>query len=102
MRSLVLSLVLVLLVFSCACGSDWEIRGTLNTGTFAGTVSIVHLTLSNDGTQITVVTLLNQLTANDFTFCGNVVNQFPMNSTVQGTFQPGTTCGTIVKITVTG
>lgn len=56
----------------------------------------------NDGTQITIVTLLSNMNAHDFSFCGNVVNRFPMNSTVQGSFTPGTACGTIVQVTIIG
>jgi len=101
MRHLFLFLVIALVIAGCACDSTWSISGALNTSSFSGTVSVVHLTVSGS-TQITIVTLLDTRGANDFTFCGDVVSQFPMNSRVQGSYQPGTPCGTIVKITVTG
>lgn len=99
MRHLLVFFVLASVLAGCGCG-DVTVSGALNQSTFAGTVSIVRLTVSNDGTQVTFVTLITNMRSQDFTFCGNVVNQFPMNTSVQGSFTPGTPCGTIIKIQI--
>lgn len=97
-----LSIFLACTLLSAAGCDNVTIMGAINTGTFSGTVSVVRLTAGNDGTQITFVTLVNAGTSQDFDFCGNVVPQFPMNGIVQGSFTPGTTCKTIVRIVITG
>lgn len=78
------------------------LSGALNRTSFAGTVSIVRLTVSNNGTQFTFVTLINNMNSQDFNFCGDVTGQFPMNMPVQGSFTPGMPCGTIVSVSVMG
>lgn len=102
MRQFLLRLLIFSLLASCGCDSVVSISGALNQQSFAGTVSIVRLTVTTDNTQITFVTLIGNTTSQDFNFCGNVVNQFPMNASVQGSFTTGSTCGTIVRVTVTG
>jgi|RhiMetdeSRZDD1v2_1073273.scaffolds.fasta_scaffold164660_2 hypothetical protein len=65
--------------------------------TFTGLVSIVQLSnVSNNGTfiSVTIVTFLQSGTSSTFTFCGNVVNQFPVNTMVQVNFNPGNPCAT--------
>ncbi len=101
MRYLVYLLLAAMLLGSCAC-DNFQIIGAINTGSFSGTVSIVRLTAASDGTQITFVTLVNNASSQDYDFCGNVVSQFPINTLVQGSFRPGTTCSTILRITVSG
>ncbi len=96
-----LVVALAVSAWCCGCGNVM-VSGGLNQSTFAGTVSIVRLTLTNDGTQVTLVTLTEGMSAKDFTFCGNVVSQFPMHTTVQGSFTPGTKCSTVVRVTVSG
>jgi hypothetical protein len=101
MRYVIVLLLVAAALVNAGC-DNFMVSGALNPSTFSGTVSIVRLSIGNDGTQITFVTLLSNMNAQDFTFCGNVVNQFPMNSTVQGSFMPGTACGTIVRVTISG
>ena len=101
MRYLIVLLLVAATLANAGCGS-YMFSGALNPATFSGTVSIVRLSFGNDGTQITIVTLISNMNAQDFNFCGNVVNQFPMSSTVLGSFTPGTACGTIVRVTISG
>ena len=64
-------------------------EGTNTITTVTGFVSIVQLsTVVNNGTfvSVTLVTLLQSGTANTFTFCGNLVDQFPVNSSVSVNF----------------
>ena len=72
--------------------------------TFTGLVSVVHLSsVSNNGTfiSVTIVTFLQSGNSSTFTFCGNFVNQFPVNTMVRVNFNPGNPCATaqlIVRI----
>jgi len=63
----------------------------------SGTVSIVQLTLVNDG-QVTVVTVLNDGTAQTLNFCGNVVQQFPSGAFVTITFVQNGSCNNLVGV----
>jgi len=101
MRYVFVLLLAVSILVSVGC-ENTMLSGALNRSSFAGTVSIVRLSVSNNGTQFTFVTLLNTMSSQDFNFCGNVVSQFPMNTPVQGSFTPGNTCGTIVSVSVMG
>ena len=101
MRYVVVLLLAAALLVSLGCENSM-LSGALNQTSFAGTVSIVRLSVSNNGTQFTFVTLLNNMNSQDFNFCGNVVGQFPMNMPVQGSFTPGTPCGTIVTVSAMG
>lgn len=94
--ALLLSLLLAMLP---GCGVTF-FGGALNTTTVVGTVSIVRLTVSGDGTQFTFVTLVQTTGSQDINFCGNAVNQFPMNTTVQAQFRPGTPCNNIVGVVI--
>ena len=42
--------------------------------------------------------LINGGIGNDFTFCGDQRNQFPMNQLVSATFTPGTPCANIIQV----
>jgi hypothetical protein len=88
-------------MLSCSCG-DIFVRGALNTGsqTAIGTVSIVRFTITGAGTTITVVTLLQQGTAQTLNFCGDQRSRFPLDQPVQVTFTPGATCGSVIAITI--
>jgi len=78
--------------------------GTFNPGvsTISGLVIAVHLTNvpGNDGTivLVTVVTLQQNPGFASSTFCGNVADQFPLNSFARVDFAPGTSCSTILVI----
>ncbi len=97
-----MTLFLACSVLANSACDNFQLIGVVNTASFSGTVSIVRLTSANDGTQITFVTLVNNFSSTDYNFCGNVVSQFPVNRVVQGSFTPGTTCGTIVRISISG
>jgi hypothetical protein len=98
------SLILVL----TACGGTVHVGGFINTGasSASGTVSLVHLSVVSDsnGTsvQVTAVTLVQIGGAQTFTFCGSHAGQFPMNSIVKASFNPGTPCFTLVAVEAKG
>ncbi|HWR36624.1 MAG TPA: hypothetical protein VN622_12210 [Clostridia bacterium] len=69
-------------------------------GFATGSVSIVRLTVIDGHTDITFVTLINAGTARDFNFCGDISNQFLLNSFVNVNFVPGTTCDSHVVVVV--
>ncbi len=72
----------------------------------SGFVSFVQVRIisTNDGTQVTVtaVTLVNSGLSQTRDFCGNVASQFPMNSFVVVSFNPGVVCGTVVAVHLSG
>ncbi len=106
MRNLLL-IALALVSFSTlsGCGSI-RISGFSDPGAgiASGTVSIVNLTWASDGSgnsiTVTVVTLLQGGGSQDLTFCGSQVSQFPMNAFVTAKYKPGTTCSTLISVTV--
>jgi hypothetical protein len=99
-----LRLCLVSLVLACllltSCGqvfvSAFSHPGSSTV--FVGTVSIVQITVIDGNVLVTVVTLINGGIGNDFTFCGDQRNQFPMDQLVSATFSPGTPCANIVQV----
>jgi hypothetical protein len=99
-----LRLCLVSLVLACllltSCGqvfvSAFSHPGASTV--FVGTVSIVQITVIDGNVLVTVVTLINGGIGNDFTFCGDQRNQFPMDQLVSATFSPGTPCANIVQV----
>lgn len=103
-RALVVFLALAVVAASAGCGNVF-VSGAINS-TVSGTVSIVHVVISsnNNGTPVTVtaVTLLNNGTASTQNFCGNVAAQFPLNAFVTAKFTPGSTCGTVIAVTISG
>ena len=106
MRRLVACFLLCSLVCASVCGCGaLRIQGVLAPGveTVSGFVSGVQLiTVASNATtiQVTVVTLQQTLGFTTMNFCGNVVAQFPMNSFVQVSFNPGQPCSTIVVIEI--
>ena len=72
--------------------------------TVSGVVSFVQLTIVTDGnnvsTQVTVVTLQDNLGASNFTFCGDQRFQFPPDRFAQATFTPGQTCSTLLSVII--
>ena len=95
-------------LFLAGCGGTVQIGAAFIPGTSIvnGTVSVVQLGVvsGSNGTsvQVTVVTLLQVGMAQTFTFCGAQAGQFPLNTSVSATFKPGTTCGTLVSVSVAG
>ena len=93
---------LLLLLIITGCGGGTFFIGTGHNGTAfvttTGTVSIVQLTVTGNQTQVTVVTLLNNGLDRTFNFCGNVVNQFPLDRFVSVNFNEGTPCFGLVQV----
>ena len=99
-RLLSLLLVLSLLMAVCGCGNIF-VRGAINQpSSITGLVSIVELTGGNGTAQITLVTFLSEGTSTTVGFCGDQVNQFPLNQTVTANFRPGNTCSALVVIII--
>jgi hypothetical protein len=101
-----LSLLILLSLLLTGCGTV-VVRGALNSDNSivaSGMVSIVRLTFASDGNggsiTVTVVTLLQSGTAQTLTFCGSQVTQFPMDTFVTAKFTAGSTCSTLVSVTV--
>ncbi len=91
--------VLILLMLCPSCG-DVFVRGALNSGsqTAIGVVSIVQFSVTDAGSSITVVTLVQSGMANTLSFCGDQRSRFPLDQPVRVTFTPGSTCASVVVI----
>jgi hypothetical protein len=105
MRQAVRVALVSLLTWSLlACGGGTFFLSTGTHGatflTTSGTVSIVQLTVVNGNVQVTAVTLIANGFASTSNFCGNVVNQFPMQTFVTVNFNSGTSCNTVVAVFV--
>ncbi len=106
MKSLVAGLVLwCILLSGCGVsGGFYFDSGAAGTRTATGTVSIVQLTFASDGKgtsiTVTIVTLLQRNDAQDLTFCGSQVSQFPMNALVTVNYTPGVSCSTVNSVTI--
>lgn len=102
------SVLVLFCTLLCGCGtvsvSAFFNPGAAGTSTASGTVSIVQLTFANDGKgnsiTVTVVTLLQRHDAQDLTFCGSQVGQFPINSFITVNYTPGITCSTLNSASV--
>jgi hypothetical protein len=99
-RALLLTVVSFLALSISACDAAFH----FSTGTLDGTVSQVRFTVINDanGTswQVTIITLQTESGPSQLTACGNQVDRFPMDSTVNVKFTPGTPCASNVVVTV--
>ena len=73
-----------------------------NAITVTGLVSIVQLTVVNDGNgtlvNVTVVTLQQSGGAQTLTFCGTQSSQFPMNQNLRDSFVPANTCANLIVV----
>lgn len=65
--------------------------------TVSGTVSIVQLTIVENG-HITVVTIIDSGTSQTLNFCGNVVDRFPVGTFVTVRFGEGAACSNVVQV----
>lgn len=78
-------------------GSDGVISVT-------GTCTSVQLANvpGNDGVLIlvTAITLFSNGQSNAFTFCGNVVDRFPLNNVLKVNFRTGTSCANPISIVI--
>jgi len=99
---------LVLCVSLAACGGNVSVSGYFDSGaagtlTASGNVSIVRLTYwedANGKVTVTDVTLLQNWSAQQFTFCGSHATEFPMNASVTANYTPGNTCSTLISVKV--
>jgi hypothetical protein len=102
MRRLAAVLLLVFSVGGCGGVTSFGIFTNFEHARTSGVVSIVHFTvISGPGrtlVDVTVVTLVQDGFSNTNTFCGDVRDQFPMNSFVNVTFNPGNICNTVVQV----
>ena len=107
MRRLVACFLLSSLVGTvlCGCGAV-RIQGVLNSDVvnvsgFVSGVQVITVAGTNRTLiEVTVVTLQQTLGFTTTKFCGNVGAQFPMNSFLQVSFQPGQPRSTIVEIVI--
>ncbi|MFY9558924.1 MAG: hypothetical protein WAQ52_01700 [Terriglobales bacterium] len=105
MRTFGLACLLSLVLLSSGCGNVF-VRANWNGGnqTVSGVVSLVQLTVvidnHNVSTQVTVVTLLDNLGASNFSFCGDQRSQFPVDRFAQATFAPGQPCSTLLAVVI--
>src|SRR3954451_4912608 len=102
MRCVVALLLIAVVVITSSCG-DVFVGGFTrfnNQTSVSGTVSVVHLIITDGGVQVTFVTLIQTTGPQDFRFCGNLTPQFPMNTAVTVNFIPGTVCGSSVAVVV--
>ena len=91
-------------LLTSACGTV-IVQGAINFPTSAsGFVSIVHFTFVADGngsqTSVTVVTLLSSGSAQELTFCGSHVSDFPMNTVVTAKYTQGAPCSKLISVTL--
>ena len=99
-----LAAVLLLAVTLAGCGGVTSFSFFSNPGLArtSGLVSIVHFTVVSGpgGTfvNVTVVTLVQNGFSNTTDFCGDVRNDFPMNTFVNVNFNPGQPCATVVQV----
>jgi hypothetical protein len=99
LRRCLLSVVLAsLLLTSCGQVFVSAFSHPGSSTVFVGTVSIVQITVVDGNVMVTAVTLINNGVGNDFTFCGDQRDQFPMNRLVSATFTPGTPCANIIQV----
>ena len=103
MLRLVAVLLLVAMLAGCSGVTSFSFFSNPGSARTSGVVSIVHFTVVSGpgGTfvNVTVVTLLQNGFSNTTDFCGDVRNQFPMNTFVNVSFNPGQPCGTIIQVT---
>ena len=101
-RLLTVFLLVLLLLLSGACSGAFFVGGAINptTQTVSGLITVVHVSVSSDGSFITIVTFVSSGTATSINFCGDQHNQFPMNQFVNASFNPGTPCANLIVIVV--
>ena len=93
-----------------SCGGNVSVSGYFDSGAAGtsiagGTVSIVHLTFAHDsqGSSVTVttVTLLQNWSAQELTFCGSHASEFPINAAVTVNYTTGNTCSNLISVKIT-
>lgn len=99
MKPFIALLSIALLLMLPACGVAF-FAGTGTSSVVTGTVSVVHLTATDSGVKVTFVTLVQRDLTHDLHFCGNVVKQFPIGSTVRARFTPGISCSSNLVVVI--
>jgi len=98
------ALLLLALLGLTLCIGGCNAAFFVSTGNIDGTVSQVRFTIINDASgtswQVTIITLQTLSGPSQFTACGNQVNRFPIDSTVNVKFTPGTPCASNVLVTI--
>jgi len=99
-RLLTAFLLVVLLSFSSGCSGAFFVGGAINpnTQTVSGLITVVHVSISSDGSFGTIVTFVSSGAATSVNFCGDQHSQFPMNQFVQASFNPGTPCANLIVV----
>ena len=100
-RRLAVSLLIVALILATAgCGGAAFYVSPANGDIFfaTGTVTDVQLAISTGGVVTTVITLNNGGVVTIFTFCGNVVPQFPPNQLVNASYRQSSGCDVVVQV----
>jgi hypothetical protein len=105
MRTLGLACLLSLVLFLPGCSNVFvRAQWSGDNQTVSGMVSVVQLTLlvdsNNVSTQVTIVTLVDNLGTSNFSFCGDQRNQFPPDRFAQATFTPGQPCSNLVNVVI--
>ena len=99
-RALLLTAVPLLTLSLSACNAAF----LFSTGNMDGTVSQVRFAVISDASgtswQVTIITLQTVSGPSQLTACGNHVNRFPMDSTVNVRFTPGTPCASNLVVTL--
>jgi hypothetical protein len=101
-RLLTVFLLAVLLLPPTGCTGAFFVGGAINpsTQTVSGLVTVVHVSITSDGSSITIVTFVSGGTSTSVNFCGNQLSQFPMDQFVKASFNPGTPCANLIVIVV--
>jgi hypothetical protein len=105
-KNLLSALLIACLVLVCSSCGNVDISGAINPGssTITGFVTIVQLSsvIGGDGNTVlvTFVTFLSGGSSSTVGFCGDQVNQFPLNQAVEARFTPGQTCAAIIVIII--
>jgi hypothetical protein len=105
MRLLLLPLIVLPLMLA-DCGNT-SVSFSSNPGfpaSVTGTIIAVELESTNGPNGVlntfTAVTIKSVTTTNNFSFCGDQRNQFPMNQEVRVDFNSGVSCSTLVAVVV--
>jgi hypothetical protein len=98
-------LLAVLLIGLVGCSGFVFVSNLPATGATSaiGFVSIVQFgSVVHNGAvvSVTFVTLLHSGSASNFTFCGNMAGQFPVNKNVRVDFTPGSPCSSAQTVVV--
>ena len=105
MRLLLLLLIALPLILA-GCG-DTSVLFFSNPGfptSVTGTIIAVQVQSSNGPNGVlntfTVVTIRSVTTTNNFNFCGDQRNQFPLSQEVRVDFNSGVSCSTLIVVVV--